>query len=171
MCMKNVNAVARLYNEVEMGNNPNRVSTFKNQFDIISAKFNNENNPYIGDFYIISEINLLGTAVQEDKETNIVEQQKKAKFKVRITKISDERDRQYSWDVDEFEIDTSKDGLIIEGACVPYVNFTKVSEVNKIQLTPNDYSGEYVIKILLESQNSSEERPWIVQSISRLSVN
>lgn len=171
MCMKNVNAVARLYNEVEIRNNPNRISTFKNQFDIISAKFNKENNPYIGDFYIVSEVNLLGTANQEDSETNIVEQRKKVKFKVRITKLSNENDKQYSWDVDEFVIDTSKEGLIIKGACVPYINFTKVSEVNRIQLTPNDYSGEYVIKILLKTSDLPEEANWIVQSISRLSVN
>ncbi len=84
MCMQNVNAIARLYTEVETGNDPHRISVFKNQFDIISVKFDKENTPYIGDFYIVSEINLLGTGKEANKKFDIIEQKKRLDLKLEL---------------------------------------------------------------------------------------
>lgn len=169
MCMKNVNATSKLYDYVEFGDGETGNSIFQNQFDVIVAKFDENRHPYIGNFYVVSDINMLGTTSEADQSENIINAKKNVEFKIRVTKISSDANSQYSWNIDTFSIDLSEEGMIHD-ACVPYANFTKVSKVTKIQLKPNDYCGNYVVKILIRTSTNSNDNLWVVQSISHLSV-
>ncbi len=169
MCMKNINATTKLYDHVVIGDGEIGYSLFQNQFDVITAKFDESGNPYIGGFYIVTDINLLGTSNENDKSNNVVEAKKSISVKIRVTKLSQDPETQYSWDLDTFDINMDEDNVKRRNACVPYVNYTKVSNITKIPLE-KDHSGEYVVKVLLRDSESSINSLWAVQSISRLCV-
>ena len=168
MCKKNVNAVTRLYDYVEIGSDALGRSLLQNQFDTICVQYESFEKPFIGGFYIVSQINLLGTSNEEEKASNAVSNETTLEFKIRITKVCLEKSKQYSWDVDTFEIDLSKEKVY--NACVPFVNYTKISKISKIYLEPDDFDGEYVVKILVRDKTLSNDEKWVVQGISNLFV-
>ena len=163
MCKRSVNAISRLYDFVSLGDCSIGESLYQNQFDTIKVLKDENGTPYIGNFSIVSDINLLGTSKDSERSTNYIESNTVAKFKIRLTKISEDANRQYSWDLDHFEIEPSS---LKQKACVDFLNFTKVTHINRILLKADDYIGRYVIKILLQDDNEK----WIVQSISNLFV-
>lgn len=162
MCMKNVNATVCLFASVRR--NDEYVS-FSLPFDTIKCALRN-NTPYISDFFIVANVNLMGTTNEEAKSHNIVQNEKKLNCLLRLTKISKESNERVSWDIEEFSIDASDKMIRFDGACVPTVNFRKVVEVNDIELTEN-YRGDYALKLLVRT---NEAEKWEVQSIVRLTV-
>lgn len=164
MCIRNINAISRLYDYANFDKQDPHKSIFQNQFDIISAKFDENGNPYIGGFYIITDINVLGTTKEEHKKDNFLESHKPFNVKIRITKINSEESKQYTWDIDTFTVNMANDDLI-EKACVPFFNMANLTEVNRIILEKDDYIGKYVVKVLVQ-----RDEDWVIQSITGLKV-
>ena len=166
MCKQNVNVVTRLYDYVEYGES----IVFQDQFDVIHVKWSN-NRPYIGGFFIVTHINLLGTS--QKGTMNFIENQSKVCFKIRITKLNSDEKKQYTWDLDEFTIDLSKKEYI-QSACVKYMNSSKITQVEQLELRDDDWEGKYVIKVLIldtQVDKDSKDKPkWNVQSIMGLKV-
>ena len=165
MCVRNLNAITRLYDYVDFNKQNPSKSIYQNQFDIITAKFDEDGNPYIGGFYIVTDINVLGTTKEEYEKENFLNQHKAFNVKIRITKLNPDENKQYTWDIDTFTVNTANDDLI-ENACVPFINMANITEVNKIILDRNDYKGKYVVKVLIQKGDS-----WAIQSITGLKIN
>ena len=162
MCMRNVNAVVTLFASVRTND---EYISFSVPFDTIKCIIKN-NTPYISDFFIVANMNLMGTTKPECKDSNVVENCKELQCLIRLTKIAKDPNERLSWDIEKFSIDTSDKKYRFDDACVPTVNFRKIVEVQDIELTEN-YRGDYALKLLVRN---NEEDSWQVQSITRLTV-
>lgn len=160
MCRKYINTIARCYDDVEYCQN---TYMLKKQFDSILIKYDEDKLPYIGGFYIVTDINILGTGKPENYDQNELEQGKKLKFKVRITKLNKDSQAQYSWDLDTFEVDTAEKS---EEACVKFINTSKIVKINRLYLEKDDFKGKYAIKVLVEDDN----KKWDILTITGLYV-
>ncbi len=165
MCKLNVNINARFYDGVKIENSSN---TYINQFNRIECKFEEEtNSKYIGPFYIVTDTTMLETQKEDRKSinllNNIIENNLKVKLRIRITKLNKDPEKQYKWDVDSFEIE--KDMCQINRACVHFLNHTRITKINRLELNSDDYAGNYVVKVLIEEENNL-----IVQSMTYLNV-
>lgn len=162
MCMKSVNATVNLFASVRKSD---EYISFSVPFDTIKCIIRN-NVPYISDFFIVANMNLMGTTREDAKKINVVENNKELFCLIRLTKISNNPDERVSWDIEQFSIDTSDKTFRFDDACVPTVNYRKIVEVQNIELTEN-YRGDYALKLLVRT---SEKDSWEVQSIVRLTV-
>lgn len=165
MCLKNVNTITRFYDEIVYNSN---TVAYINQFDHVCVKYDEDNKPYIGDFFIVTDVNLLGTKKPELSNYNFIEKGDVVEFKIRLTKVNPEPEKQYTWDLDSFEIDTKED---FNEACVKYHNSTRITNIKKISLrTDDNFIGEYVVKVLIRKKNCSDNDKWNVQSIMLLVI-
>lgn len=162
MCMRSVNAILNLFASVRK---TDEYISFSVPFDTIKCIFIN-NVPYISEFFIVANMNLMGTTNEEAKKINVVENRKELFCLIRLTKTSNVSTERVSWDIEQFSIDTSDKTYRFDDACVPTVNYRKIVEVQNIELTEN-YRGDYALKLLVRT---SENDPWDVQSIVRLTV-
>lgn len=162
MCMKNINATLNMFASVNR--NGDYVS-FSVPFDTIRCIIK-DNIAYISDFFIVANLNLMGTTKPEFKKDNIVENKKKLCCLIRLTKISQNEEERISWDVERFEVDSSDKAIRFDDACVPCVNYRKTIEVKDIEMT-DEYRGDYALKLLVRADESEK---WQVQSITRLTV-
>ena len=162
MCMKSVNATVNLFASVRKSED---YISFSVPFDTIKCIIKN-NVPYISDFFIVANINLMGTTNEDTKSLNVVESNKELFCLMRLTKISKDSSERVSWDIEQFSIDASDKTYRFDDACVPTVNYRKIVQVQNIELTEN-YRGDYALKLLVRT---SDDEPWEVQSIVRLTV-
>lgn len=162
MCMKNINATLNLFASVERAD---KCISFSVPFDTIKCIFKN-NVPYISNFFIVANMNLLGTTNEEAKKINVVENRKELFCLIRLTKISSVSTEKFSWDIERFSVDASNKAYRFDDARVPTVNYRKIVEVQNIKLTEN-CRGDYALKLLVRT---SKNEPWEVQSIARLTV-
>ena len=163
MCMKNINATLNLFANYRTDGD---ATSFSVPFDTIKCNIS-ENIPYISNFHIVSNFCLMGTTQEECKEENVVEKRGKLYCLVRLTKLSTDPDKRYSWDVKEFVINTDDNDLRFEGACVPCVNFRSTISIRSVKLISDDYLGDYALKILVRER---EDDKWQPQSIMKLTV-
>lgn len=183
MCMENTNAICKLYDHVIGGESDYSKFTYQNQFNGIALKFNESGIPYIGGFFVVTDLNFLGTTKEDKKATNVVNSKIPVRCQIKMTRVSRNPDKQLSWILDEFTIDPNTEGMIRRVACVETMDYTRVTPVDQILLNGSDYECEYVIKVLLKSEEQVNQQSeakenktdnksslWIVQTISHLKV-
>ena len=108
---------------------------------------------------------LLGTTKQEEQATNIVNGKQSIDVLIRMTKISKNTEKQFTWDVSKFTINPDIES--IHEACVPFINITRAVNINKLYLN-EDYVGKYAVKVLMKNPN---EELWTLQSVSQLIIS
>ena len=163
MCMTNINITGTFFKKVTYGSG---FKSFEIPFDTIVAKTTN-NTTYIDDFSIVLNYCLLATNNEENKKDNIVNQKGKLYNLLRLSKVSKDEDKQLSIDLAEFLIDLNDPDLYISHACVDYVTLRKVFSVSQITLDNTAGLGEYVLKILIKTD---ENDIWNVQSYIPLRI-
>ena len=162
MCMRSVNATVNFFFFVKKDD---EYISFSVPFDTIKCVIKN-NIPYISDFFIVANLNLMGTTNETFKADNIVENDRELFCLLRLTKISKDVSQRVSWDIDKFSVDSSDMTYRFNDACVATVNYRKIVEVQNIQLTDN-YRGDYALKLLVRTDECDS---WEVQTIARLTV-
>lgn len=163
MCTQYLNANVALFKSVTKNNNG--IAGFLEPFDCIIADSGN-NIVAIKDFNIVTYINLLESS--EKKANNILDLRETLQVCIRLTKCTKNIDERLSIDLDCFNIVTKDSKDIIYDACVPYLNFKRITYVDNIDLDIANPRGSYVIKVLVKIP--SEEK-YTVQSIYHLKID
>lgn len=163
MCMKNVNAICKLYSEkIE----ENGIVDFKNPFNKIIIQNGDFNS--INKFYAVSDFFIMGT---ERNEFNFINNKTDLKVLIRITKMSSDKNKQESYIFDSYNININ-DTTIQNDACAPFISFTITSEIDLKKAFNIIKYGEYVVKILLQNIDAptEEKDKWELQSFARFSI-
>lgn len=163
MCVKNINITGTFFKKVTYENG---FKSFEMPFDTIVAKTTN-NTTYIDNFSIVINYCLMATNSKENKQNNIINQKGKLYNLLRLSKVSKDESKQLSIDLAEFVIDLNDSDLYISHACVDYVTLRKVFSVSQIILDNTLGLGEYVLKILVKTD---ENDMWNVQSYIPLRI-
>ena len=70
--------------------------------------------------------------------------------------------------MDKFLIDAEDEANIIhDDACVPYLNYKRISNIGKIDIDLQHPQGSYVVKILVKEPGKDK---YIVQSMHHLEI-
>lgn len=162
MCMKYVNANAVLFKSVAKSNND--IVGLLEPFDCIAA---DDSNGIIAikEFNIISYISLLGSSNKQAQ--NILDTQDTLQVCIRLTKCTKNIDERLSVDLDKFDIVTKDSNDIVYDACVPYLNFKRITHIDNIELDIANPKGNYVIKILAKTPRQDK---YTVQALCHLKV-
>lgn len=163
MCMKYVNATTYCYESV-IKENDNPVS-FNKPFNGVVAIKHSDGSFSIGGFKIVTQISLLGTNTQSNKEFNIIEKKGALDVVIRLTKCDQNEENQLGRDLDAFTIDLQKMSSQLDQACYQFLNYTRITEVSGINLVLG--IGNYVLKVLVKD---SEDENYTIQTMSRLKV-
>lgn len=162
MCTQYLNVNVVLFKSVTKNNN--EVVAFYKPFDCIVADSSNKVIK-INEFNIITYINLLES--RNKKANNILDRRETLQVKIRLTKCTRNENEKISIDLDDFEIVTKDSKEIIDDACVPYLNFKRITHIENIDLDIENPKGSYVIKVLVKTP--SEEK-YTVQTIYHLKI-
>lgn len=162
MCMRYVNANAALFKSVTKSNND--IVGLLEPFDCIVAEDNN-GTVAIKEFNIISYVNLLGS--NGKKAQNIIDTQDTLQVCIRLTKCTKDEDERLSVDLDKFDIVTKGSNDIVYDACVPYLNFKRITHIDNIELDIANPRGSYVIKVLVKTLKDDK---YTVQALCHLKV-
>ena len=162
MCTQYLNANIALFKSVTKSNN--EVTGFFEPFDCIVAD-NSSKVIRINEFNIITYINLLESS--NKKANNILDKRETLQVKIRLTKCTKDDNERLSIDLDDFEIVTKDSEDIVYDACVPYLNYKRITHIENIDLDIENPKGSYVIKVLVKTP---EEPKYTVQSIYHLKI-
>lgn len=162
MCTQYLNANVALFKSVTKSNN--EVAGFFEPFDCIVADCSSK-NIRIKEFNIITYINLLES--YQNKANNILDKRETLQVCIRLTKCTQNANERLSIDLDNFEIVTKDSKDIVCDACVPYLNYKRITHIENIDLDIENPKGSYVIKVLVKTP---EERKYTVQSIYHLKI-
>lgn len=162
MCTSYLNANVALFRSVARNNND--VIAFCEPFDCIVADCQG-GNLFIKDFNIITYINLLESNKNHAK--NILDERETLQVCIRLTKCTKDINEKLSLDLDKFDIKTKDAKNIVYDACVPYLNFSRITHVESINLDIENPRGSYVIKVLVKTP---KDEKYMVQSIYHLQV-
>lgn len=159
MCMQYINANIALFREISK--NKNEDISLVDPFKRIIA-----DRKTISEFAIVSYITLMGS--NKKKANNILDRRGKLEVCIRLTKCTLEDSERISYDLDKFVIDTEDEANIVyEDACVPYLNYKRISNIGKIEINLDNPQGSYVVKILVKELN---ETKYTVQSLHHLEI-
>ncbi len=103
----------------------------------------------ISRFDIVTFINVRGTTAGENPQ-NPLDQGSVLDFRVRLTKLDDNPEKQVSYDLKDFVVDLSDD-TICHRACFKYAEQVEVINVDNFELNE---TGHYVIKILVKKHGA-----------------
>lgn len=162
MCTQYLNANVALFKAVTKSNN--EVTGFFEPFDCIVADCSNK-VVRINEFNIITYINLLESS--HKKAGNILDKRETLQVKLRLTKCTQNENERLSIDLDDFEIKTKDSEDIVYDACVPYLNYKRITHIENIDLDIENPKGSYVIKVLVKTPT---EQKYTVQSIYHLKI-
>lgn len=162
MCIQYLNANLMLFRSVTKNNH--EITGFLEPFDCIDTDCQN-GSIAIKDFNIVTYINLLES--NQKKAENILDLRKTLQVCIRLTKCTKNDDERLSVDLDNFDIVTKDSNDIVYDACVPYLNFKRITHVDSIHLDIPNPKGSYVIKILVKTP---DEAKYTVQSIHHLKI-
>lgn len=162
MCMRYVNANAVLFKSVTKSNND--IVGLLEPFDCIVADDSN-GIVAIKEFNIISYVNLLGS--DGKKAQNIIDTQGTLQVCIRLTKCTKDEGERLSVDLDKFDIITKDSNDIVYDACVPYLNYKRITHIDNIELDIDNPRGSYVIKVLVKTPENDK---YMVQALSHLKV-
>lgn len=142
MCMKYVNANVQCFSSA----GPSYFSLLKQPLCCESVKAKEVNGKYIiGNFDIVTFVNIRGTTAGNNKD-NPLDAKEKLEFKIRLTKLDPDPEKQLSYDLGEFTMDLS-DKSNVRTACFKYVERIESLSVDNVAL---ESKGDYVIKILVK---------------------
>jgi hypothetical protein len=120
----------------------------------------------IGGFAVVSYITLMGSS--KGNAGNVLDRHGKLEVCIRLTKCTHDDAERISYDLDKFMIDTADEANIIyDDACVPYLNYKRISRIGKIEIGLPEPRGSYVIKILLKEPGKDK---YTVQSLHHLEI-
>lgn len=167
MCMRYVNVTARCFDSVLIRDNDTIVS-LSGPFDTINGERQNE-NVHIPGFYILTEIAIMGTAKDENKNINPVISGKTLNFTIRLTKCDKDPAKQIGIDLDKFSIDlkTIDEKKLLSHACYPFYNQLRVTKVNGV-VFPEFDTGKYVLKVLVN--DTGDHNDDVIQSMTSFTV-
>lgn len=172
MCMKYVNAVIELYSDVKEDRETGSRSYF-GAFDHLMVPEDNEGKLVAPGFVSVVRFNFLGTADEEKKPENFVEQKRGClEVKLLLSKCSDHEELRLAYPLGEFEIDLAKLEGSIKKACFHYLNYTHIVNVGRLVLEPG--AGTYVVKVVArwkpKADIAREESEFSVQAMYHLEV-
>ena len=162
MCTQYLNANIALFKGVKKNNN--EIVAFVEPFDCIVADCSG-NVVAIKDFNVITYINMLESSGK--KAGNILDMRKTLQVCIRLTKCTKDIEEKLSVDLDNFCIETRDSSDIVYDACVPYLNFKRITHVDNINLDIANPRGSYVIKVLTKTP---DDEKYTVQSIQHLKI-
>lgn len=146
MCMKYVNVNVQCF---EINTNAifgNR--EFSSLLDSVKAEQKNDKYS-IGGFSIVTFINIRGT-INEGTIDNPLNNKENLDFRIRLTKLNEDKSKQTSYNLKDFSIDLS-DNSVVHKACFDYMERIEITNVDGLVL---DELGAYVIKVLVKASNS-----------------
>lgn len=159
MCMKYVNANISLFKEVK--EDANDIISFSNPFATINLL-----NGKIEHFSILSNITLMGS--YEKKAGNVLDLLGKLEVCIRLTKCSENKNERISYDLDKFILDTQDPTNVVHyEACVPYLNYRRITNIGEIEIGADSFKGKYVIKILVKDPRDEK---YTVQTLTFLEI-
>lgn len=164
MCKTYVNASARCYKSITSIDN----NVMSYDIPFTSIRHDNEGDQIvISRFSIVTCIDFLGTGNEDRKNENPLESRRTLDFIIRLTKCSNDERRRIGYDLDSFSINLAEmyETEQIGTACFDYLNYTRTTNVDKIDLPMG--LGKYVIKVLIKD---SEDENYTIQSMSQLVV-
>lgn len=144
MCVQYVNTNVQCFNTIKRG------LLWDTGFSSIlsSVKAEEKDNKFvIGDFSIVTFINIRGTQ-DENNTNNPLVKKSKLSFRIRLTKVDKDPQKQLSYDIKDFDIDLS-DRSKIHSACFDYLERIEITNIEKLVL---ESKGAYAIKILIKDE-------------------
>lgn len=162
MCKKYVNASARCYKSITLINN--NIISHNIPFEGIRHD-ENINGISINNFFIMTNIDFLGTNNEEHKNENPLESKRTLDFIIRITTCDNKQNIGY--DIDSFSVDLREMRKTnqINRACFDFLNYTRTTKIDNLDLPGG--TGKYVIKVLVKD---SEEKDYTIQTMSQLMI-
>lgn len=162
MCTQYLNTNVAFFKNITKNNND--ITAFSDPFDCLIADCYS-NIVSINNFNIVTYINLLES--NNKRAENILDKREKLQVRIRLTKCTKNENERLSVDLDEFEIDTSENNDIVNDACVPYLNFTRITHIDTINLDIENPKGSYVIKVIVKTP---KDEKYTVQSMHHLKI-
>lgn len=166
MCMKFINVAVSCYQSVAQVDNS--IISLNAPFDRIIP--DSENSLVsIGNFFVVTHINLLGTNDEKNKIYSVLEKGENLDVIVRLTKCDIDENNQRYRDLDCFTIDLQdeENKKNIHRACFPYFNYKRITKIEPFKLPLG--TGLYVIKVLVKESSQGED-DYTIQSMSHLLV-
>lgn len=166
MCMKYTNIAVSCYQSVAMLDNS--IVSLNCPFDKITIE-PNDDVVSIGNFFVVTHINLLGTNDEKNKSHSVLEKGENLDVIVRLTKCDIDENNQRYIDLDCFTVDlqSEENRKNIHRACFSYFNYKRITKIEPIKLPLG--TGTYVIKVLVK-ESSQEDTNYTIQSMSHLSI-
>lgn len=167
MCMKYVNATTGCYNSItKLEDN---IVSFNTPLNTLIAK-ETPDGTIIGDFFVVTHLNFLGTDNEKNKMKNILESRESVNIIIRLTKCDQDPKKRLGFDLDTFTIDFKEEDEKgrIDTACFDYYNHIRITDVKKLSLP--EKTGNYVLKVLIKKVSDSEEKTTI-QAMSHIFVS
>lgn len=142
MCMKYVNINVQCFK-------PKTKSLFVNTDCpslLATVKAERKEDKYvIGGFGIATFINIRGT-VNEQNTDNPLNNKEKLDFRLRLTKLDEDKNKQKSYNLKDFSIDLSENS-VVHHACFDYMERIEITNIDELVL---DELGAYVVKVLVK---------------------
>ena len=170
MCMRSVNATVTPYEEVIFSKDGLQVLACKNPFGTIIAEKSEDGLYSIGNFNVVTDINLLGTKNENNKADNVLERKGCMEVMILITKCEPSKqglEKKSSALLDKFDVDTAK--LPIDESCLPFLNYQRITNVGTVKLSAENALGDYVIKVVTK-RKEDDDTAYRIQSLYRLTV-
>ena len=165
--MKYVNTTASLYKSVTLSPN-NEILSYDAPFSVIQSE-KKQSGISIGNFVVITQIDLIGTNKAEAHRENPLVQRAKLDFIIRLTKCDKEKSNRLGFDLDAFTIDLNEmeQKRLIHKACFDFFNYTQITNVGGISLPKG--TGKYVIKVLVK-EHEKDDKSYTIQSMTHLMI-
>ncbi len=167
MCMKYVNAFVGCCESV-VRDDENQILSYQGPFNSIRAKEDADKNAIIADFSVVTHVNLMGSS-DEHASDNIILNEGKLSVTIRLTKCIKNVSDPPGIDLDSFELDVKdlQRRNKISKACYPFLNYTRVTRIDKVSIPPDVGVGNYVIKVLVSADDNPVQ---VIQSMSALQI-
>lgn len=146
MCMKYVNINVQCFETKTNAILGNR--EFLSLLDSVKAE-RKDNKYSIGGFSVVTFINIRGT-INKEAQNSPLNNKEKLDFKIRLTKLDVDKNKQTSYNLKDFSIDLS-DESVVRKACFDYTERIEITNVDALVL---DELGSYVIKVLVKRSSS-----------------
>ena len=146
MCMKYVNINVQCFETKTNAIFGNR--EFLSLLDSVKAE-RKDNKYSIGGFSVVTFINIRGTKNTDTKD-NPLNKKEKLDFRIRLTKLTADKNKQTSYNLKDFSMDLS-DESVLSKACFDYIERIEITNVEDLML---DEPGSYVIKVLVKTSSS-----------------
>ena len=169
MCMKYINSTVECYLSTSY-NSQEQPIAFYYPFNTITAVKEEDGSFSIGGFSIKTGICVLGTDNPLHFDENPIVQGARLHFTIRLTKCARDPKKRLGIDLDEFDIDLTKvkDEDVFSQACYPFLNYNRITKIEKITLPPDGFGG-YVLKVLVRDNLSHKEDS--IQTMHEFAVN